>query len=337
MLYRNLNHFAIGLFVFAMLVAGLVLTLVLAGRSGSTTAYSVALDNVADLKFGTQVRFEGLPIGQVTEIAANPAAGEPRFLLSLDIGSEWGLPVDSVARIGASSFLAAKTLDIEAGRSPKTLDAGARIASAPPLDVFSVVSEAAAEFGGLSRESLRPLLVQLGELVSATSRVMERDVPLIMSRVDGLAETLEGEAPLIVADLARFADRLDGSAARLEAMLSAETADQVGRILGNAEDFSLGLVGLADDLATTTQRIEGLVSRSEALLAEAGPELEEGMKDARYVLRSLSQNVDAITHNLGGAARNMNEFTRMIRQNPRLLIGGGGRREASVGSRRSGQ
>jgi len=36
----------------------------------------------------------------------------------------------------------------------------------------------------------------------------------------------------------------------------------------------------------------------------------------------VSRNIDSITYNLEGTSRNMSEFSREIRENPGLLLGG---------------
>jgi phospholipid/cholesterol/gamma-HCH transport system substrate-binding protein len=64
------NYVIVGFFVTAMLAAGLVSITMLAGRTGPTDRYLIMLENVADVKFGTQVRFEGYAIGQVDRAPA---------------------------------------------------------------------------------------------------------------------------------------------------------------------------------------------------------------------------------------------------------------------------
>ena len=65
-MYNNrTNYILVGCFVIAMIVAAAGSVAVLTGRTGPTDRYFLSLDNVADIKFGTQVRFEGFPVGQV--------------------------------------------------------------------------------------------------------------------------------------------------------------------------------------------------------------------------------------------------------------------------------
>jgi phospholipid/cholesterol/gamma-HCH transport system substrate-binding protein len=51
--------------------------------------------------------------------------------------------------------------------------------------------------------------------------------------------------------------------------------------------------------------------------------VDKSVADLEYILRAVAQNIDAITNNLEGSTRNMNEFSRLIRQNPGLLLSGG--------------
>ncbi len=52
---QKINYVIIGFFVTAMLSAGIGSIALLAGRTGPADHYFIVLDNVADVKFGTQV------------------------------------------------------------------------------------------------------------------------------------------------------------------------------------------------------------------------------------------------------------------------------------------
>ena len=90
-----------------MLVATIGSVSMMMGRTGPTDEYHLVLDNVTDIKFGTLVRFEGFPIGQVERIAPFAEGSQMNFRVDLSVREGWHFPVDSVARIGSSSFLAA--------------------------------------------------------------------------------------------------------------------------------------------------------------------------------------------------------------------------------------
>ena len=62
---HKFNYIAVGLFVLAMLGAAVGSAFLMTGGTQATDSYSIVMDNVADMKFGTQVRYEGYTIGQV--------------------------------------------------------------------------------------------------------------------------------------------------------------------------------------------------------------------------------------------------------------------------------
>jgi phospholipid/cholesterol/gamma-HCH transport system substrate-binding protein len=73
---------------------------------------------------------------------------------------------------------------------------------------------------------------------------------------------------------------------------------------------------LSVEVNQVAKSIHGMVDRN-------GKNVDKSTADLEYILRTVSQNIDAITNNLEGTTRNMNEFSRLIRQNPGLLLGGG--------------
>jgi phospholipid/cholesterol/gamma-HCH transport system substrate-binding protein len=85
---QRLNYVAVGIFTLAMLVATIGSMAILSGRTGETDAYHLIMDNVADVKFGTQVRYEGYPIGQVEQVV--PFAENRRMRFRIDIAIEHG-------------------------------------------------------------------------------------------------------------------------------------------------------------------------------------------------------------------------------------------------------
>ena len=98
----------------------------------------------------------------------------------------------------------------------------------------------------------------------------------------------------------------------------------------NVEATSESLGGLSALSKQTLLKVEGLVAGLDELLAENRGEVDGAVQDVRYILRSIARNIDAINHNLDGSARNMNEFSRLIRRNPGLLLGGAPREEVSA-------
>ena len=213
-MYKQRVHYVIiGVFVTAMVIASAASVALLTGRTGPTERYFVVLDNVSDVKYGTQVRYEGYPIGQVEGITPIIDGPGMKFRLDVSIRQGWRIPTDSVARVGNTNFLAAKTLDIESGRSPVAVKVGQQISAEAAIDVFATLTKTATEFTSLSRERMTPLLATL----------------------QSLAETIEGDAPRISRELIAFAEGLNQTLVPVQEILSDENWLAVQNILVRIE------------------------------------------------------------------------------------------------------
>ncbi len=301
---RDINYVAVGIFVTLMVAVAVASLAIVTGRTGATDAYVTVMDNVADVKFGTQVRFEGYPVGQVERITPFAQGNRMRFRLEISVREGWLIPEGSVTHIGSSGLLSAKTVEIRGGPGEAVLAPGDEIASGPPEDVFTAVRNVATEVSDLSRNSVRPLFAQMSGL---------------MASVGGELET--------------FSARMNRSAGALQRILSKKNTESIIAVIGNVENTSRNFLTLSSELRETKRRIDGLVTHLDAMIRENKGPMRAAAADLQYILRSVAENIDSINHNVDGAARTMNELSRLIRQNPGLLLGGASRPEVSDRSR----
>ncbi len=300
-MYSNkINYVLVGCFVMAMIVAAIGSVAVLTGRTGPTDQYFVMLDNVADIKYGTQVRFEGFPVGQVERIEPAEQRESNRFRIAISVEQGWIIPADSVTRIGSSSFLAAKTLDIESGHAEEAVAVGGDISSAAPSDMFTAMQGAASQLAALSEGSVKPLL---GTLLS-------------------LATTVNRDTPRITGELATFVQRLNESLVPVQAILADENVQAIRRAIVNTEGTTQTLAGASQDLAQAMDKLRSLAANLDTLVDANDNGVELTLKDLRYTLAAVARSVDTIVYNFDGTARNMNEFSRLVRNNPGVLLGG---------------
>lgn len=216
----KLNYTIVGVFVIAMLAAAIGAAVVLSGRGGSHDRYVVRFDNIADVKFGTLVRYEGHPVGQVEKIRPVARGGGMIFDLDVSVSQGWRIPDDSVAHIGSSTFLGAKTVEIRRGESATPLKPGTRIASAPSTDMFAAMASIAGEFGDLSKNSLRPLVGRIVKLVAGADKLMQKDLGRFLGSLNGLTSDLENRVPQIAGDMRSFTHRLNTTMGNLQTALS---------------------------------------------------------------------------------------------------------------------
>ena len=323
---HNLNYVIVGLFVSAMLAAAIVAISLLTGQTGATDRYFVVLANVADLKFGTQVRYEGYPIGQVERIEPFPEGGSMRFRIELAVREGWRIPADSVARIGSSSFLAAKTIDIQSGIRDEVIAVGGEVPGAPPTDVFAVVAKVASEFSDIGRTHVTPLLEQTQAAVARAGELLDQDVAELLDSLNVIADSMEVRVPRLAEsveeDVGALLDNLNRVTGSLQEVMSDENVAAVGRTVENVEATSAGFAAMSADLRGTARKVDDLIGRIDEIVADNRGNVDKSIRDLQYTLRSIAQNIDSINQNLEGTTRNMKEFSRLIRQNPGLLLGG---------------
>ncbi|NQV56914.1 MAG: MCE family protein, partial [Rhodospirillales bacterium] len=69
-------------------------------------------------------------------------------------------------------------------------------------------------------------------------------------------------------------------------------------------------------------QIDGLFGSVQSIVSDNRLDIDRTVVELRHSVESVARHIDAINQNVEGASRNMFEFSRQIRQNPGLLLGG---------------
>ncbi|MGA8259302.1 MAG: MlaD family protein [Arenicellales bacterium] len=318
----KLNYVLVGLFVLASLVGMVVAVALLTGRTGATDSYYSIYNNVSGVKFGTQVVYEGYPIGQVTDVKPVSQGGHMNFRVDFDVVRGWRIPVDSKARIAAPGLLAAVTLAIHAGESSTALKPGSEVLSEPQNDMFSALSSVAGEFGKLSQTELRPLLDNLNKTAAGINELLRAggEIDQSVGNLNGLLKDTRDTVATVRDRLPKIADNLERSSASAN-----EVVDRMTVLLDPAnqrkiEDIMTTMQTASHNFDKTLIALNSTIADADDLLNKKGDAVQT-LSQAQYITESIARHIDAINQNLESAARNMNEFTRQIRQNPSLLLG----------------
>jgi len=311
----KINYLVVGGFVITTVTLLLVAIALLTGRTGSTDDYFAIYDNVSGVKYGTQVRYEGYPIGQVEEIEPFVEEGRMRFRVSLSIAEGWQIPKDSIAQIAAPGLLAAITISVQAGISKEALEAGSRITSREKSDMFSALSSVAGQVGELSETSIKPFLANLNQTVLSFNKVLNGDGSTIITDLKGASTSLAAKAPAIL-------ENLDKATLELKEVLSTGNRQKMETTLASLQESSRNLQILTSNLDKTRSKADILLKSSTDLVFDNSLDLNKSVIDLKYIMETTARRIDSINQNLEGASRNLNEFSRHIRQNPGLLLGG---------------
>jgi len=285
------NYIVVGTFVVAMVAALFVLLAYVARWTGATDRYHIYFESVMGISPGTQVYFEGYPVGLLEGIRRE-RGDRDRFRVDISVDAGWRIPKDSVAEIAAPGLLAAVVLNIQAGDTDEFLAPGSEIEGKEPANMVAVVSDTA--------DQVNQLLAEVQ--------------PVIQSVSEGV--------PLIVGDLRKVTEQVDR-------LLSPANVERIGAILGNLESTTGEADALVAGLGATKQRIDSVLVTLDSMMSEDDGELAHALDDLHHTLESVAARIDRITDNLDTTTRNMSEFSEQLRRDPSVILRGRETEEAS--------
>ena len=285
--------FLAGLFVltgFALIVA---IFLVVRGQIGAPDRYHTYFKNVAGLRAGAAVVYEGYIIGSVADV--DPMADENgmRFRVNLDIQKDWVIPSDSIAEISSVSLLSANAIQISAGTATP-LAPGAEIQSMTAVNVMAEISKTADELTEIAQTHVAPLLTTLRDVLDTEGRGT-------LSAVSVLSGALAQNTPAIMSNI-------EATTANIADITGRENTDAINRTIANVEKASEGVIAIANDAAEVTsgavrvasesnlERIEGILGRIDSAAAELETTLKSANRATLQVETALSdENIGMVT------------------------------------------
>ena len=332
----KINYLVVGTFVLVMLVGMLVFIANLSGRTGATDDYYVIYKNVTGVKFGTQVLYEGYPIGQVEEVTPIQQESGMRFRVDFSVKEGWRIPSDSVSEVAAPGLLSAITLSIHAGASSTSLSPGDPIIGKEAANLFAVMSSVAGQITELAENSIKPLLESLNVTVESFGGLMEGNAEVLLSELSSLAKEMSERLPQIADNIESFTYKMNRSSDELSTFLTPENRIKMEGLLVSLDTTATNFAGLSGDLEKTRGKLDELLADTNdmvggtktlvgdmnSLVGDNKENIQKSIADLRHVVDSMARHIDSVNQNMEGAARNMYEFSRQIRQNPGLLLGG---------------
>ena len=181
----------------------------------------------------------------------------------------------------------------------------------------------------LTERSLKPLLANIDRTVSTVAGLLEGEVQALVGQLSSLAQDLSVLAldmserlPKIATNIETFTEKMNTSSDELRAFLSPENRKSVENLIATADAAIESYARVADDLGQTRKKLDRFLDGMNAMVSDNKLDIEKSIVDLRYVVDSMARHVDSLNQNMEGAARNMFEFSRQIRKNPGLLLGG---------------
>lgn len=324
----RIGYFVVGLFVLVMVTGLIGLLTILAGRGEATELYFTRYGNVAGLKFGTPVFYEGFQAGQVEAIEPEPTDKGTKFRVEFSVLAELRIPVDSEVQITQPNLLAGRALSIAAGRKEEFIDPGGEIR---PGEATGLAALGGLVGGGeaLITEA-RTLIVESTAAMAQINDWVTDELRPIAEQYAGLPASLQGQVSDLVTDLRATVASANGVVERANLFLSEDNADAVALTFANVAKLSGELDETSTELAAVGRDARIVLGQMRALMADNKTDIDGTVVDLRYTMETIASRIDSVTYNLEGTSRNMYEFSRQLRLNPGLLIGGTAQTETAV-------
>jgi phospholipid/cholesterol/gamma-HCH transport system substrate-binding protein len=259
-------------------------------------------ESVSGLNVNAPVKYRGVDVGYVREIALNPANVE-EVKLTLSILRETPVKEDTLAIMGTQGLTGIAYVELTAGtRDSPPLQAGAGgefpvIRTGPSLlgrldtavtTLLANLTRATDNFNALLNENNRRAIGKSLADLEVVSRTLAARSPAIDAGLANAARTMEnaarvtGELPGLVQRIERSADSFDRMAEAVTragtsatGMLEGARAD-VQQFTGEGLPEVRQLVAELRDLTTTLQRVGGDLERNPSILLYGRPPARRG-------------------------------------------------------------
>ena len=358
----KLSDFVAGIFVIAGLALIIAMFVTVRGQLNRQDSYYSYFSNVAGLKSGAAVVYEGYIIGSVTGITPEASDTGMRFKIDIGIEAGWTIPSESTSQIAALSLLSAPAIQIQAGGG-EALSPNSEITAIDSGNIMADLSRTADRLTLIAENSLAPLL-------ETTATLLENEGREALSSVSGLATRLDEDAPEILTSVKNTVQNLETASANVSNFTSSEGFTGASDILTDLQRASTNIEKLSkqsidivnragdivspqrlsviDSFLSRLNNASGSVERSmtslerlasaenveqlEALIQNVGAIREELLLASRAIrvastnaadLTNLGEDrIESFLQRLESAALNIEEMTAQLRDDPSILIRG---------------
>jgi len=289
------NYILIGAFTLAGLlgIVGFFLWFARIELDRQFDYYQIDFTSVSGLSNASDVRFSGLPVGQVVSVALSPT-NDGTIRVQVEVNAETPVRTDSVATIEAQGVTGVSFVQI----SPGTPDA----------DLLAVASSESIPQIPSERSALQRLTEDAPKILEETLAVLEGVSGLLTqenrNRIDTTLSNVEDASGQFAAALedfssvtssvSEFAGQIDNFNTTLE-----DLTGSASTVFGTADETLASIGTLAEDARGTLTVLNQTIARSDGLLTEAerfiANDLSTTTQDVSRVVGTLGTQIEVIS------------------------------------------
>ncbi|CAH1044752.1 MlaD family protein [Halomonas sp. TD01] len=289
------HHIVIGLFTLLSAAAALLFALWMSYAAGERNyqPYRILFErSVSGLSIGSKVQYNGIEVGDVTELTLNP--DDPRQVIaSVRVYEDTPVKTDTRAKLAFASITGSMSVQLYGGtpESPRLVnqtDSMAPFINADPSPIATLFDE-----GETMVQNINSILINVNELFNDGNR---EQAGTILTSIAQITEMIASQQTALDQNMALFGEVSRQATATLE---SIDTLSQETTLLlrQDGQQMMQSAESASRDVASAAQRIEQLVNDN----AGAVDSTLQGAQDiapALSALRSTLNNLDRITRQL---------------------------------------
>jgi phospholipid/cholesterol/gamma-HCH transport system substrate-binding protein len=255
-------------------------------------------ESVSGLERGADIKFRGVPVGKVERISYNPR-DLARVRVDLLVDHEFPVKQDMYAQIGGISITGIKHLELSGGGNDSPL-------LKEGSEIETRVSSMTA-ITGKAEEIVAKIEVLLNHLNNMTHP--DSSVNTILHNVAGITD----EAHQFIATVRPRVEDASGSFASIVHRVDSIAAD-VKAITAQTRDIMQG------------ERFTSIM----ASVDSSAQSIKHVADDVSLIIRQSREDIMVAMENLREAVENANELTKILTENPSLLLRGEQQREREL-------
>jgi len=322
----SVNYFIVGLFVLILGATLLVVLYRLTDQQGPTDRYHVYYHNVSGIKYGTIVTYEGFQVGQVEKVTPERHLNRIDYRVEISISKGWVVPSDSVAMIVTSGLISSRMIDIREGQNKIILSPGSELRGEEQIDLFATMGDVASDFHRLTTEGIEPTL---NVFIKQVTRMTDTLEDVTSNNIKPFFETLQKniDDPVIWDDTKKLLAALNHTVDNMNRFLGEENQQHISGMLKNFDGMSENMNQLTRRFEQTRREIHKTATQLNKLVVDNRDAVSKTINASRMsaeelhtTLTTVAEHIDDLMYGLEGTIRNLNEFSREIRENPSLLI-----------------
>ncbi|MFQ5768957.1 MAG: MlaD family protein [bacterium] len=282
------NEIKAGLMIFASTAIFILLLVAIFGINlgEKTKEYHTYLKYIGGIQKGSLVKYGGMDVGYVTEIDL-PGSKETKIGIKIKVDEKTPVRINSKAYVTSIGIMADQHIEISTGSPDAALLPPGSLLDSKDVLSFTQMAE---PFGELNTQ-LQELMTRVVDLFNEENR-------------SHLASMLENVDTLII----------DGE-------------KQFINIVQNLDALSSHLAALSSDIDELLEKNKGNLNETLAHLESTTNETSKLISDMRSTLTVLenmmttnSTSLIEIMENFQYASQNLEEFTRIVKERPWLLV-----------------